>query len=62
MYMVSVLKSITVGMPEIAGTPESLSIWLENQGIRRKGEYILRQQGVQEKKCAVRRRQARNGG
>ena len=33
----------------MAGTPESLHVWLENQEICAMGEYILRRSGVQGK-------------
>jgi len=48
-YLVN-LYSIPVGVPGMAGTPGSQNEWLENQGKRRKAEYIPRQPGGQEKK------------
>jgi len=42
--------SVSVGVPEIAGTPESLHVRLKKSGNHLKAEYILRQQGGQEKK------------
>jgi hypothetical protein len=42
------LDSVPVGVPQLAGTPGSLYVRLENSGYYRYWEYMLRQPGVQE--------------
>jgi hypothetical protein len=45
------LDSVPVGVPQMAGAGEP-SRPARKSGNRRQGEYIQRQKGVQEKKCA----------